>query len=202
MSRPLLAGAWLALTLGGALGTRLPGSGWAAWASIGLALAAVGLWAVSLGQRRTWWAPAALGVLVALLAVPTSPQAWLAGLPPLLVAAPAALFLHAAYRSQTLDAPRLPGAGRVGFSRHLLRFLPVALALAAVAVLPGLATLALPDRLASSFELRGALGPLAVAAATLAAILGGVWLRDALAPRGAPPTDASPPSAAAPEVEP
>ncbi|HEX2066646.1 MAG TPA: hypothetical protein VHI93_07530, partial [Candidatus Thermoplasmatota archaeon] len=132
---------------------------------------------------------------------PTSQQAWLAGLPSILVAGSAALFLHTAHRNRSLEAPRLAGAGRDGVPRHLVRILPLALLLAVLALLPGLATVALPDRLASSFELRGALGPLIASAAVLAVILGCVWLRDALAPRRAPSCDPPSPDAAAPEVE-
>ena len=179
MSHALRTGPLLALTLAGALATRLPGTGWVAWMGLALAAAAASLWVISLGGRRPWWAPAAFAALVGLLVLPTSPQALLR-FPPALVAAPAAGFLHFAFRDATIGAPRLPMHGKAGGLRALRRGLAPALALAAAASLPWVASRVLPDRLAALSELRGALGAVVFALVLLAVVFTGVWLRDAL----------------------
>jgi len=188
VNRPVLTGALLAATLAALLGTRLPGTGWQAWAAVAAAGGSVALWGMSLRGRHPWWAPASFIVLGGLFLLPVHEGALLARLPPLAAAVPAAAFLHLSYRSRVMVAPRLRGEMEASPFRRALRFLPLAVALGTVALLPWVAARLLPDRLASLHELRGALGPLAAAALFISGILAGTWLRDAL-----PPADSAAP---------
>jgi hypothetical protein len=161
------------------LATRLPAQGLAAAAALALAALAAALGILSAARPAwSWVPPTALAATVGLLAVPASRDALLHAPAPLL-ALPALLLLHRLYPLDAAEAPRV-GDERARGLHAVARLLPVAILLFLLAALPWLATLLLPDRLASSRELSGPLMSLATAL-VLAALLAAVVLLRACA---------------------
>lgn len=174
--------------------TRFP-SGSSPW---GLA-SAVGSFAVVAMAAVTLWpkaparlVPATLVLSLALVLAPTSPDAWLAGVPSWSVALVYVLGLHFFFQEHATAAPLVSGAGnRASWWRQAIRFAPAVLLAAGLVAAPFVLALVLPARIASTFELSTALAPLVplVFVAPLLIVVG--TIRRAFA-RRAQPTRAPP----------
>jgi len=173
--------------------TRLPGGDGtmtllaAASAALvaGLA-AAVTLWRRAPPGLRAWLFVAALAAVL----VPPSHDAVLAWLPDWLPALAFVLALHGFFRGEARRAPEL-GGRHEGGRRHVLRFLPAAVAVAAIVAAP-LALVLLPARVGAAYELHTALAPLAPLALLGGLLVAGGALRGLLG-RGARAEPASTP---------
>jgi hypothetical protein len=156
------------------LATRLPAPGAPTAAALALGTLAATFGLVSAARPAWGWPPpAALAAAIGLLAVPASLEALLQ-LPAPLVALSALALFHWLYPLDAEEAPRA-GHDRAGALHAVTRLLPIATMLVLLAVLPWLATLLLPDRLAATRELSGPLMSLATAL-VLAALLAAVVL--------------------------
>lgn len=151
------------------LATRVPAAGLAALAATCAAVLLAGLAIASAFRPRWAWAPPlALAAGIALLAIPASRES-LVALPTALVALPVLALFHWLYPLDAADAT--PVGPQRGAGLHaVMRMAPLAAMLLLIALLPWLAGVLLPDRLASARELRGPLVALATAL-VLAALL-------------------------------
>lgn len=171
----------LLAAVGLAVLTRVPaGSTFDLVLSLAVAGAAVvfGL-AAGRDDAPSWALPAAAVSGFALLLPPVSADAVLAAVPDLVVALVVLAYVYLLYRPEAA-APRLSGTGTGGASGLDRRAILVVAVLGLVAVLPSLFGLIWPSRIADTYALTGAAGPLVAAIVVGAPIVVVALLRDNL----------------------
>ncbi|HUR64076.1 MAG TPA: hypothetical protein VM241_06320 [Candidatus Thermoplasmatota archaeon] len=190
--KPVVAAALLLAAAVLLAATRFPGGTPTQEASLAVAVALAVAAALTLRGQRAWLPPASMGLLAAGLLLPTSPRAFLAGLPDAVVAAVAAAAFLAVHRTDATAAPRVDSHERATSLRHALRYAPAVALMALLAALPWAVATFLPARIAASYELAGAAGPALAAAAVAVPVLAAAFAVRALwGPRKpAPPAEA------------
>lgn len=161
--------------------TRFPGDApWSILAAVGGFLTmAFAAWSLSsrapVGTRAT-----AVILGLALLLVPTSSQAWFAGLPDVAAAILFVIALHVFFTTTDAGAPMAGQAAGRPWYQTLYRMVPAALATTALLAAPWLSTFLLPPRIHAAYELQTALQPVAFLTIIAAVLITGSLLWTAL----------------------